>query len=407
MDTYLDIKTLSLVTVLLSFSYFVGLLLLQRIQEPIDGLNLMSLSLLFLGIGFLLLGTEKTFSPLNGMLANSFIGIAYALLVHGISRFRQTPFDCSKFSYIALPVVIIFIAYFSYISPSEEGRIISMGLYIVLCAGLGVFANTMGNAEDLKPARFILTIGLSIEGCFMLFEVFWLTITTVDGAGSSSHVIHQIALISTILMIILFGFSITWMITGRLVASMYDSSIRDGLTGLYNRRALEELAPKEMARAQRHNDDLAILLIDIDGFKKINDTYGHQVGDSVLRKTAKLILDATRKEDISFRYGGEEFLVILPATSLEQAAIAASKLRRMIEKANLLPSHVDVCTASFGAAQFNLNDGWEKMLDRADKALYKAKDNGRNTVFIGDITNCYQFEDRLTSQTSTSGYTVN
>ncbi|CAH0537531.1 GGDEF domain-containing protein [Vibrio marisflavi] len=407
MDTYLDIRTLSVVTVLLCFSYFIGLLLLQRIQEPISGLNLLAAALLLLGIGILILGTSNTSSPLNGMLANSLIGLSYTFLVHGISRFRKTPFDYSKLSYIALPIVILFIAYFSYMSPSENARIISMSIYILFCTGLAIFANTLGNAEDLKPARFILTVGLSIEGCFILFEILWRAITTGTGAVESALIIHQIALISIILMIILLGFSITWMITGRLVASMYDSSIRDGLTGLYNRRALEELAPKEMARAQRHNDHLSILLIDIDAFKKINDTYGHQVGDSVLRKAAKLIQHATRKEDISFRYGGEEFLVILPATSLDQAALAAAKLRRLIASANLLPSNVDQCTASFGAAQFNLNDGWEKLVDRADKALYMAKDSGRNTVFVSESANCYQFEDRLKGQESAEGHTVN
>ncbi|MCL9780604.1 GGDEF domain-containing protein [Vibrio sp. S4M6] len=402
MEAYLDTKTLSVVTVLLSFSYFIGLLLLQRIQEPINGLNLLALSLFFIGLGFLVLGTENSGSPLIEMLASSLVGLAFALLVHGIHRFRQTPFDCAKVSYAILPIVVILLAYFSYLSPSEGARIVVLSLYIVLCTGLAVFANTLGNAEDLKPAKFILTVGLSIEGCFMMFEIFWRIITPGESPEASAQVIHQISLISIILMIILFGFSISWMITGRLVATMYDSSIRDGLTGLYNRRALEELAPKEMARAQRHSDHLSIVLIDIDAFKKINDTYGHQVGDSVLRKAAKLILQATRKEDISFRYGGEEFLVILPATSIDQAAIVASKLRRLIEKSSLLPSHVDKCTASFGVAQFSLNEGWDKLLERADKALYMAKDHGRNAVFVADTGDCYPFEERLTARGNVS-----
>ena len=397
MEAYLDIKTLSIVTTLLSLCYFFGLLLLQRIQEPILGLNLVASALLILGWGFLLLGvTPVSESPLSDMLAFSLIGVAYALLVHGLCRFRQAPFNYFKLVYPLLPIMILSVAYFSYISPSDSVRLNILNSYTVLCIGLCAFANALGRAEDLKAARLVLTAGLVLEGCFTLFEVFWTAISSAKAFQASVEVVQQVTLISLILMIIFLGFSITWMITGRLVATMYDSAIRDGLTGLYNRRALEELAPKEVARSRRHSDPLSIVLIDIDCFKKINDTYSHQVGDSVLRKTAKLIIDATRKEDVSFRYGGEEFLAILPATSLNHAAIVASKLRKRIEQANLLPSNVDRCTSSFGVAEFHSHDSWEKLVERADKALYMAKHNGRNTVFLADKEHSYRFKDTPT-----------
>ena len=180
--------------------------------------------------------------------------------------------------------------------------------------------------------------------------------------------------------IIFIGFSVTWMLTGRLVATIYDTSIKDELTQLYNRRALEELLPKEIARSSRHKQPLSVLLLDIDHFKKVNDTYGHQAGDRVLRTTGKLLILQTRKDDLSFRYGGEEFLVLLPNTDVEKAVIVAEKLREAIKRARMLPTNVDSCTASFGVTQFNGEDDWQTAIERADQALYSAKENGRNQV---------------------------
>jgi two-component system, cell cycle response regulator len=159
----------------------------------------------------------------------------------------------------------------------------------------------------------------------------------------------------------------------------------DGLTGLYNHRYFQNVLDQEINRAMRHNSTLSILMIDIDHFKKVNDTYGHQVGDFVLSEFSKTIQQNIRQYDILARYGGEEFVVLLPESNAEDALIVAEKLRAIIEQTPFQDSrekyHV---TASFGLASSTpaIEDDFSKngLINQADQALYEAKEKGRNRV---------------------------
>lgn len=159
----------------------------------------------------------------------------------------------------------------------------------------------------------------------------------------------------------------------------------DGLTGVYNHRYFQNVLDQEINRAERHSTSISIILIDIDHFKKVNDSYGHQVGDFVLAEFSKTIQDNIRKYDILARYGGEEFVVILPETNTEDALLVAEKLRIIIEQTgfqdNCETYHV---TASFGQACGNptIEDNFDKntLISHADQALYEAKAKGRNQV---------------------------
>lgn len=150
----------------------------------------------------------------------------------------------------------------------------------------------------------------------------------------------------------------------------------DVLTGLYNRRMINEFAKNELETVKRNSNGLSIIMIDIDYFKQVNDTFGHQVGDSVLAQLAKLILDNTRKSDIQGRYGGEEFIIICPQTTNEAACILAEKLRSAVD--NFEFDVAGLKTISLGVATFNKNDDVESMIKRADDGLYQAKNSGRN-----------------------------
>ena len=161
-------------------------------------------------------------------------------------------------------------------------------------------------------------------------------------------------------------------------------SLTDPLTGLYNRRHLDSNVEREFMRAKRYKNDLSIAVIDIDFFKKVNDTYGHLCGDYILKETAYLILETLRKTDIVFRYGGEEFVALLTETPLDKAKIPLERLRANIEKYpfNFNGENIKV-TVSIGASSVNENiNSADEFLDNADKALYTAKNNGRNKLFI-------------------------
>lgn len=159
-------------------------------------------------------------------------------------------------------------------------------------------------------------------------------------------------------------------------------SVTDALTGLYNRRSLDVHLEREFLRAKRYKNDLSIAIIDIDFFKKINDTYGHLCGDYVLKEAAYLIMETFRKTDLIFRYGGEEFVALLTETPLEKALIPLERLRSRIEnypfKYNNTPIKI---TVSIGVnANKEDTETASEFLDSADKALYQAKNTGRNRV---------------------------
>ncbi len=161
-------------------------------------------------------------------------------------------------------------------------------------------------------------------------------------------------------------------------------SVLDGLTGLYNRRQFEIGLEQEYNRTKRHPSDFSLAILDIDFFKKVNDTYGHQYGDYVLKTVAELMKQSFRKTDLLYRYGGEELIMIMPETNIEGAVIPVQRLRRMVEEYNFDYNGVKAkVTVSIGLTMNyqNFNNAAE-ILKSADEALYKAKESGRNRVML-------------------------
>jgi len=157
----------------------------------------------------------------------------------------------------------------------------------------------------------------------------------------------------------------------------------DPLTTLYNRRKFNQVLKVEIERNKRYNRGLSLMLCDIDYFKKINDKHGHDVGDDVLKEIATILKGALRKTDLIARWGGEEFIFLLPNTQADQAMEIANKIRQLIE-ASEFPL-VNKITASLGVAFLGVGDDELELVKRADTALYKAKEKGRNLVEISPI----------------------
>ena len=157
----------------------------------------------------------------------------------------------------------------------------------------------------------------------------------------------------------------------------------DGLTGLYNRNTFVELTRRELARAQRQGSSTTIMLLDLDHFKRVNDTWGHPAGDSVLRHVAALVNGSIRSTDLAGRLGGEEFIILLPATSGESARKIAEKIRQRLEITPVPWEALRIrVTASIGVSSTSAaeNRDFETLYTEADKALYLAKHRGRNCV---------------------------
>jgi diguanylate cyclase (GGDEF)-like protein len=164
-------------------------------------------------------------------------------------------------------------------------------------------------------------------------------------------------------------------------------SIRDSLTTLFNRRFMEIALDRELRRAVRHQKPLAVLMLDIDHFKQLNDTYGHEAGDVVLREVAGVMRQAVRSEDTVCRYGGEEFVAILPELGTEDALSRAESIRHMVSELRIYHrgQALREVTISIGVAVYpNNGDSLDQLLSLSDRALYEAKHLGRNRVVLAE-----------------------
>ncbi|OGT78061.1 MAG: hypothetical protein A3I78_00790 [Gammaproteobacteria bacterium RIFCSPLOWO2_02_FULL_56_15] len=165
-------------------------------------------------------------------------------------------------------------------------------------------------------------------------------------------------------------------------AELYQDSISDGLTGIYQRRYLDLRLKEEMHSAMRYQHPLSLMMLDVDHFKQVNDRFGHSTGDEVLKKLASIMIQGTRLSDVVGRYGGEEFMIIVPHINQRDVEIVAERIRRSIANCDINGIRV---TVSIGIAHFDGRPDkveYDRLLELADGALYEAKETGRNKLVI-------------------------
>ncbi|MGI1678169.1 MAG: GGDEF domain-containing protein [Cellvibrionaceae bacterium] len=159
------------------------------------------------------------------------------------------------------------------------------------------------------------------------------------------------------------------------------AALKDPLTGTGNRLALDNALHRELLLSHRYNQELSLLMIDVDHFKTVNDTYGHNIGDIVLKKVADIIVEIARQTDMTFRYGGEEFIVVLSKTDLDGARIIADRIRKELESTKIIADDAElIVTISLGVTNLKKSENVKELFARADSALYQAKNTGRNQV---------------------------
>lgn len=341
-------------------------------------------------IGSLMLAT-RDLAPtwLSLVLANTALGLGLACMAIALRGFYGMPQRRLLHLGLAMSIAVVAL-WFVEFRPDVQARVVSLSLLLALpmaSAARAVFRR--GGPSGVVPRLTGIAFGFG-------------TATLLVRAGSEllwpSDVIKlmdplpmNVAWVGALLVLPLLatvGFLL--MCTERSQAELERTARLDYLTGIYNRRAIEELASREIRAARRHGKDLAILLLDVDHFKCVNDEHGHDAGDQALVEAVRRMREALRAEDLIGRQGGEEFVVVMPGQDLASAQAAAERLRRdfagdaMRVVAGNSPVEALV-TVSIGVAALHASDAqWSHLLRRADRAMYAAKAAGRNAV-VADL----------------------
>ena len=273
--------------------------------------------------------------------------------------------------------------YFTLVRP-EPG--IRFALSSVVVGGLFLLcARTIakGGLQEY-PARYLYALACGLHGLFALIRP-WLFSIGSQGLFDAQYalVVSQFIVLESIVAIVLLAFGNLVLVYELASLKLRRLAERDPLTCVFNRRSFLTLLDKSLSQAQRMNSSLSMLLVDLDHFKQINDTWGHKIGDEALRHFVSVAQTCVRNEDVLGRIGGEEFAIFLPNTGLEEAVMVANRLRAAVEQQPVKGDAGPIAlTASIGVTLCQRGEAPESAMHRADEAMYQAKKNGRNRVEV-------------------------
>ena len=298
------------------------------------------------------------------------------------SRFLGQSYN-KKIIAILTGVLFVIVVYYTYITNNIGARI--TGASFIIGTSFLIAANQLwrSHKETYELGVWLTLLPLTTYGVFLYIRA----VATIFGPPES---IFSNTPIQTVTYLLLFLISFLWtigfilMISQRLQDDLRELANVDTLTRIPNRLATQTFFENELSRIQRHGGEFSVLMIDIDKFKQINDSHGHALGDLALIKVADIFRSSVRKQDMVGRWGGEEFLMILPDTSKQSAQLLAERLRHQVENTTLKDTDPKIkVTISVGIASSTHTDSMKEILKKADDALYTAKDT-RNTVIVSD-----------------------
>ncbi|PKO33230.1 MAG: GGDEF domain-containing protein [Betaproteobacteria bacterium HGW-Betaproteobacteria-7] len=313
--------------------------------------------------------------------AQVFIFLMAYLNLTGTRAYIGLPVLPKAYPMLGLAALLVVSTWFTLVEPNGGARFavssLMIGSIFLLCAR----TIAKGKIHDY-PARYLYATASGFHGLFLLLRP-WLFALGSNGLFDEQQAIalSQFVIIESIVTIVLMAFAIVMLANERVTLELRSVADCDPLTGTFNRRSFLTLLDKSISVAVRGNTPLSVMLVDLDHFKKINDTWGHQTGDEALRHFVAVAENCVRHGDVIGRMGGEEFAIFLPHAGLVEAMAAANRLLVAIETHPVAnePTPISM-TASIGVADWQPGETAETVLNRADESMYRAKRRGRNRV---------------------------
>lgn len=365
----------------------VVMLMFWRFNRNLPGMNDWGLAALSGPFMLLSIGLRDRLPELLAvMLTNGTLFLMPYLAWTGCRAYLGLPRPSWRWALWVGCAFLVLIAYFTVVYPSMNVRVV---LQSWMAGGLFVLAakTMLVGGWHRYPARYLFAIAVAVHALFMLVARPWLLITSNGGAAAQQLVVGGWILLESMVFFMLAGISMMALANEYFSAKLLALTEIDPLTKVFNRRAFMTLLNKACSRCEREGLPLSVLLIDLDHFKRINDSWGHQAGDQVLCRFAALTGAALRNEDVMGRLGGEEFCILLPGVRLADAKDIAERLRQTCEAEAVVFEGVQIrYTISIGIAQLEASESPQSALHRADRAMYRAKFIGRNRTELAPLT---------------------
>jgi len=367
-----------------------GCYAISRTVPGLRGLRLLVAALIFGLVGVTLLAL-RPFAPawLTIVVANEAIFACSLLLYCATTDILAVRASFLPWGLGVLVAAVPAMTWFTYRHENLIARIfICSGCFALYAAAKAapLFAYREPEADQVTPASALRSLTRALAWLQVLVLVLQIARIVLTVLFPPAQIVRMDPIQSgfTYLNLVLNaggGFGLTWLALSIHRRDLHRIAQTDSLTGLLNRRAFEEILARELHRTKTNGNPLAILLVDIDHFKEVNDTWGHLAGDEVIQQVGWALQSSLRPADTISRFGGEEFLILLQNASAEQSEEVAGRLRAGIADLGHLPSDIRL-TVSIGVAANRIDDSARDLLRRCDEAMYRSKRGGRNLVTV-------------------------
>jgi len=358
------------------------LILLHNLANRYNGIRTCIAGNVISSIGYILLNFREAL-PIwaSIVLANLLLVVGGLLVYIGLLRFLGAPLRI-RWLVLLFALIGLSFLYFTYVREDSNARVV-----VIALGGAAVFlacawALWSWEGGSVRLSRSFTAAVFGMYGGLLLARAALALVGRSVGGVFDFDSLQVLTFLFALTFLCLWSGGFVVMVSQRLYQDLLELATVDFLTQLLTRRAMYQALESEISRCERGGPCFALMLVDVDHFKSVNDTFGHQMGDRVLQHIAQTLKGALRRQDVIGRWGGEEFLAMLPLTDKRKAMQAGERLRATVEAASLIDRGQPIaCTVSIGVAAYGEDgDSLGSLLSTADTALYRAKSAGRNRV---------------------------